>query len=374
MLPLTPALQPYAWGTVDDIPQLLGISPTGDPVAEAWWGAHPQAPSLARVAGTDRPLNEVLAPSRPSEPQLPYLLKVLAINYSLSLQVHPNAEQAREGFALDDATGRPLSHPSRTFKDRHPKPEMLVALTEVEALSGVRPLDEIRADLEALGPACADLSTLIGDDISAFVQRVLGQPVDDALAELSGAQDSTGPVGWARRALARFPGDGGALVALALNAVTLQPGEGLFTGAGIIHSYQRGLGIEIMRSSDNVVRAGLTPKPTDIALLERLAIMTPTEPSVVVPRVSGAARTFLPPVDDFALTLVEGGGAMVNDGHRIIVVLDGTIAVSAAGEHRTITVGQSLLVGAGEGLVSIDATLGRVMIGHVPEAAVSGLG
>ncbi len=374
MLPLTPALRPYAWGTPDDIARILKMDPPGGPVAEAWWGAHPEAPSLARVAGTDRPLNEVLAPKAPNEPQLPYLLKILAIAHSLSIQVHPNAGQAKEGFAADEKEGRPLSDPARTFKDSHPKPEMLIALEHTEAFSGVRPLDDIRHDLQGLGPAGSRLADLINGSVAKFLAAVLDGEGAEALDELTRADAHTTAVAWAKRAATYFPSDPGALVAMALNAVTIEPGQALFTGAGIIHSYQRGLGIEIMRSSDNVVRAGLTDKPTDTALLERLAITTPTQPVVITPKVRGAARTYLPPVDDFALTVVENGGAMVNSGHRIVVVLEGAISVSASGEHRTISVGHSLLVGEGEGLVSIDATAGKAMVGHVPDAAVSGLG
>lgn len=116
-------LRPYAWGSTTAIAGLLGRPASGGPEAEMWIGAHPDSPSTAiHPNGVTQPLDALIA-SNPTHflgaesltefgPRLPFLTKILAAEQPLSLQVHPSLEQAREGFARENAAG--ISADSRT--------------------------------------------------------------------------------------------------------------------------------------------------------------------------------------------------------------------------------------------------------------------
>src|SRR3954464_10960071 len=140
----------YPWGSRTVIPELLGeANPADKPYAELWMGAHPDAPSvLSSGTPLDKAIEEQPAALLGAEghgrfgTRLPFLLKVLAADRPLSLQAHPTNEQARAGFAAEEAAGLSRDDPTRTFKDPFHKPELLLALSEVEALCGFRPVEE----------------------------------------------------------------------------------------------------------------------------------------------------------------------------------------------------------------------------------------
>src|SRR5215203_863273 len=161
----------YPWGSRTVIPELLGEpSPADEPYAELWMGAHPDAPSVLSSgmpldkAITEQP--EALLGSAVRErfgDRLPFLLKVLAAEQPLSLQAHPTMAQAQAGFAAEEAAGVPRDDPTRTFKDPFHKPEILCALTPVEALCGFRPVEEslhclAKLQLRELKPTIAALA------------------------------------------------------------------------------------------------------------------------------------------------------------------------------------------------------------------------
>ena len=272
----------YPWGTFDTIHELLGTEPDGRPVAEFWLGAHTLAPSSLADATLDQALAqrpELLGARSVDEfgPYLPYLMKVLSARHPLSLQAHPSRALAEEGFAAEEAAGVPLTAPQRVYKDDWPKPEILVALEEFHALCGFRDPSITIALFEALevGPS---IERVIGPLRSrggeAGLQEVFLQLlamkeqqvdiVDAVLAAAVERRDEPGELGdFARTALELddvFPRDPGILAALLLNRVTLQPGQGLYTPAGVMHAHLRGTGVEVMASSDNVIRGGLTTK------------------------------------------------------------------------------------------------------------------
>lgn len=374
---ITPALKDYAWGSTDDIPDLLGLAPTGRPVAEAWWGGHQDAPSIASVDGAPVGLDALIdiEPAQCLGPEaaerwnarLPYLLKVLAIASPLSIQVHPTLEQAREGFALERKHG---GDAPPTFHDASHKPEMVVALTPMTVLSGVRPLDELRADLAVLGTAgAARLEAELDDDIAGFITLALSDGCDSETLAALAARGREAPEGSSLRvsadALANFPGDPGALVALALNVVRLEPGQAAYTGAGILHSYQSGVGIEVMANSDNVVRAGLTPKHVDVPLLLSLSSTTPA-PAVRVPVApQGPVATYETESDEFALTVVSDGEAEIPAGPRIALTIEGEAHVRCAGEPLILSRGRALFASHGEGPMRVVAR-GMTVVAHLP--------
>lgn len=374
-------VRPYAWGSTTAIPQLLGVEPTGQPQAEMWMGAHPGAPSrtargtLADVIEADPERELGAAAVAKFGPRLPFLLKILAAGAPLSLQVHPDLEQARQGYADEEARGIPVDAPNRNYKDANHKPELICALTEFDGLCGFR--DPVHA---------ADLLDGLGvDSLKPYVDLLHAHPEEAALREVltailgadreemahtvtetAAACDRLGGAYAPYAGLAHhFPGDPGVLAALLLNHVRLQPGEALFLGAGIPHAYLSGLGVEIMANSDNVLRCGLTPKHVDVPELLRVVRFEAADPGVLRPEASpDGEELYETPIDEFRLSryvLPAGGAAhdLTRPTPQILLCTAGTVR---AGEHE-LTPGQSVFVPAGERAeVSGDGTLFRATV------------
>ncbi|MGW1069480.1 mannose-6-phosphate isomerase, class I [Streptomyces aureus] len=312
-------VRPYAWGSTTAIPRLLGVEPTGEPQAEMWMGAHPGAPSRTARG----PLNEVIGEDPEKElgraavarfgPRLPFLLKLLAAGAPLSLQVHPDLEQAREGYEDEERRGVPVDAPHRNYKDANHKPELICALTEFEGLCGFRAPEEAAALLEALGV----------DSLKPYADLLRAHPEEAALREVLTAVLSADPEDMARTVAEttaacerlggaytpyaglahHYPGDPGVIAAMLLNHVRLQPGEALFLGAGIPHAYLDGLGVEIMANSDNVLRCGLTPKHVDVPELLRVVRFEAADPGVLRPEASpDGEEVYATPIDEFRLS------------------------------------------------------------------------
>ncbi|QCB93149.1 mannose-6-phosphate isomerase, class I [Cellulomonas shaoxiangyii] len=389
------AVQEYAWGSPHAIPELLGTRPTGRPQAEAWFGAHAGAPSRTE---DDRPLTGVVAedPERVLGvdvvarfgPALPYLLKVIAAERPLSLQVHPHVARAREAFEAEEAAGVPRDAPHRNYRDRNHKPELVYALTPFEAVSGFRAprrAAELLVTLDA--PLASALHALLiaqpsADGIRAAFTRLLDpatRPGPDAVAEVAAAAErrlATGsPSPRADRTVVQLqtehPGDPGVVTSLLLNPVTLQPGEAMFVPAGGVHAYLHGVGVEIMANSDNVLRAGLTPKHVDVEELLRNVDYVAAPPIRIAPEIfHGATKVFYAPVDDFELSVTEIDDEYLHPlpgrGPRILLCLDGELEISTAhGEMLTLTRGRSAFVPAGDGPLRVQGH-GRVVQADVP--------
>lgn len=374
---LTPVLRHSAWGTTTDITGFLGMEPTGSPVAEAWWGAHEESPSIAHRETSQVALDQLIAREPQSclgqrahetwGPRLPFLLKMLAIAKPLSIQVHPKAEPAREGYERERTL---QADAPRTFLDPFHKPEMVVAMTPMCLMAGIRPFADLKADLARLGTAGAmRLADAIGDNLDDYIRCALaGEGGADTLAALEKV-GANAPAASALRVSAQtltsFPGDAGALVALAMNVVELEPGQALFVPAGVLHSYQSGFGIEIMANSDNVVRAGLTPKHVDVPLLLSLATTEPSTPECPETVKNGEAMTFTTQAQEFALTMVSDGEAVIPSGPRIVLTTAGTAKVSAGAERAALASGQALFVRDTMGPATVSAT-GTAVVAHLP--------
>lgn len=362
----------YAWGSTTAISELLGREPSGGPEAEYWLGDHPASPALV----VDRPaVGRTLADVTAQTPagRLPFLLKVLAAAEPLSLQVHPSPAQAVAGFARDNAAGLPLDDPRRTYVDDRHKPEIIYALSDpFIALCGFRPVDEIRAELQRVDdPAIENLLERLasGGHADAVAWLLSGEGEVTGLVtrladEAAGAHPDDPHGTWAtvRRLADRYPTDPGVAISTLMHTVTLQPGEALYLPAGVLHSYQEGVGIEVMAASDNVVRGGLTPKPVNaselLALLDpRPQPVTRLEPDVPQPGV----HVFRPPVPDFALTVIDGealadGTLVGDDGPSILLCLDGQVSIDG---QAAATQGDAYYLSAGP--VELSGT-GRVVV------------
>lgn len=271
----------YPWGTTDAIPAILGIPSDGRPYAEYWLGAHPSAPSLV----DDVPLDELLD----ADPSLlgrardafggrmPFMIKLLSARYALSLQAHPPAEQAEEGYRREVAAGIPLDDPKRSYKDPAAKPELLVALSEFDVLIGFRKVQHTIALFESLG-VLEVLESVIGplshragraalEEVFLDVLSVSGdrrELINHLLVAAVAHADDKGQVGRFARLIIEldehFPADPGILAACLMNHLTLSAGQAVAVAPGTMHAYVHGTGVEVLANSDNVIRGGLTNK------------------------------------------------------------------------------------------------------------------
>ena len=293
---VTGVVQHYEWGDPTFIPELLHLTADGRPWAELWLGTHPNGPT-STTDGT--PLRELAG-------DLPYLLKVLAAAQPLSLQVHPTAEQARDGY------GRGI------YPDDRAKPELLCALTPFDALCGIRP---IAASLTLLGALGADglARTLRNDGIGATIEGLYRGSIDPQPTVVVCGRSDRPEARLVDTLARRYPDDPSVVVTLLLNRVTLRPGEALHLTAGNLHAYLGGAGIELMGASDNVVRGGLTVKHVDVD--ELLRILDPTPLAQPVMTATGGRY----PLPEAGCTLVrlERGTAHRSTGHELAVTVSG---------------------------------------------------
>ncbi len=322
-------IKTYAWGSETAIPELIGI-PTvpGRPVAEWWIGAHPLGPSEIEQDGGRIPLDRWIAdhPEKKLGTRVlsrcsgtfPFLLKVLAAAHPLSIQVHPDREEAAAGFLRETEAGIPLDDPRRTFKDSHPKPECVCALTPFWVMCGFQPIEAIQSQFEpfeALLPTdvLRNRSEPVSDRLRSFLRSLLEMPSHrkkqllQALREwLEHQPTSEITTEWVLKLMGAYPEDIGSLAPLFMNVRCLKPGEALYLPPKTLHAYLEGMAIEIMVNSDNVVRGGLTPKHIDIPTLLDIVRFAPQSLDVLQGTPSGSfERVYETPEESFRLSRIE---------------------------------------------------------------------
>lgn len=295
-IPIEGIVQHYAWGDPTFIPELLGVTADGRPWAELWLGTHPNGPS-SLSDGT--PLAELTG-------ELPYLVKVLASAAPLSLQVHPSTAQAQDGFARG------------IYPDDRAKPELLCALTTVDALCGIRPVAPTLTLLAALR-ADALARTLRNDGIASTIEGLYRGRIDPEPTIVACASSDRPEARLVTTLAAKYPNDASIVVTLFLNRVSLRPGEALHLTAGNLHAYLSGAGIELMSASDNVVRGGLTEKHVDVD--ELLRILDPTP--LTQPVMSIRDGRYPLPEGGCALVRFDPGHSHVSTGHELAISLAG---------------------------------------------------
>jgi mannose-6-phosphate isomerase len=387
------ALRTYAWGSRTAIAEFTGRQvPAAHPEAELWFGAHPGDPAWLQTADGETSLLEVLVADPDGQlgpgsrarfgDVLPFLVKVLAADEPLSLQAHPSAEQAVEGYLREERLGIPVSSPVRNYRDTSHKPELLVALQPFEALAGFRPASRTTELLQAL--AVSDLDPfidLLNDQSDADGLRALfttwitaPQPDIDVLvpAVLEGAIQyvSSGETEFQLEAKTvlelgeRYPGDAGVLAALLLNRINLAPGEAIFLAGGNLHAYMRGVGVEVMANSDNVLRGGLTPKHVDVPELLRVLDFTPTAEERLRARThrEGIELVYDTPTDEFAVALLVLQGEHLghefdvsssHEGPQILLCTEGSTTVHAKSGSLTLERGMAAWVAADDGPIRL---------------------
>jgi mannose-6-phosphate isomerase len=349
----------YAWGSTTSIPDYFGLPATGHPMAEIWFGTHPG--SMTTVAG-----NGTLLELRNQEP-LPFLFKILAAGTPLSIQAHPNTQQAIDGFATENALGIPLDAADRNYKDDKHKPEMLVALTEFRAAVGFRPLSEATEVFDLISShANANGYQRLALTFATWSQTLKEQGVQAVFTQLlqsrgqlveitSDLAKATAPElagkGWSAplehlymvpELEQLYPGDPGIIIFLLMNLVELKPFEAIQVGAGVIHAYLGGLGLEIMASSDNVLRGGLTPKHIDVAELQKVLSFDSGEfTTLAAKKLMNGLYEYPRSVSDYLMYRIEVGGSNLLADLRlanpaIVICTSGEIAIGDSKENRQV--------------------------------------
>ncbi len=390
LLDVTP--RSYAWGSTTAIPNLLGVPPTGEPQAELWLGCHPADPARVADGGTlleciDADPDAELGPALVHEygPRLPFLLKVLAAGSPLSLQAHPAPARARAGYDEEERAGVPLDAPERRYKDPYAKPELLCALTPFDVVAGFRPATDSARLLEELDvPELKPYVQKLADDGVQETFTALLMLPNDARTQLvdavvracsafsggtRGAEPPAGEFATAAELGAAFPGDIGVVASLLLHRLTLQPGEAIFLPAGNLHAYLRGLGVEIMGNSDNVLRGGLTPKHVDVAELLSVLDFTAGPPPLVTPHRVGGEEVYPTPAREFRLsrlTVPASPAAVLGSGHpQVLLCASGQVALRSADDELVLPQGRAAFVSATEPPIRVtgDGLLFRAMPG-----------
>ena len=371
-------IQEYAWGSRTAILELLGQSvPADKPQAELWMGAHPKAPSQVFFDGIWRSLPAVIQES-PEETlgqkvaarfsnELPFLFKVLAAAKPLSIQAHPNKEQAWQGFARENELGIPFDAPHRNYRDDNHKPEIICALTPFWALNGFRRIEETLSLLEEA--KIAGLTEIVSflrshsnrDGLKKFFNHLMtmdsgkqGKIVEQAV-NFAEKQTPEEPVWmWMIKLNEEYPGDMGVLSPIFLNLVRLEPQQAMYLPAGELHGYLAGVGIELMANSDNVLRGGLTPKHIDVQELLAVLNFIDGDLKILSPKnLTSGEAIYNTEAEEFILSVIrvskEAPFSSLRDRSvEMMICTEGEVSVTdlSAGDITLLTKGTSILVPA----------------------------
>ncbi|MBB5155159.1 mannose-6-phosphate isomerase, class I [Saccharopolyspora phatthalungensis] len=377
------AVRPYAWGSRTAIADLLGRPvPTPHPEAELWMGAHPGDPSRVVRPDGDEVSLLTLLDSDPAHHlgsacaqrwggRLPFLLKVLAADEPLSLQAHPSAAQAAEGFRREEDAGIARNAPNRNYPDPTAKPELICALTEFHALAGfreaqrtVRLLDDLavpslRAHRELLAaqPDADGLRALFTTWITLpehYLREVLPDLLDACVAHVRGRGEFALECRTVLELGEAYPHDAGVLASLLLNRLVLQPGEAIFLPAGNLHAYLHGTGIEILANSDNILRCGLTPKHVDVPELLRVLDFACGDMRVLKGESLDANLTaYWAPADEFELSRLDwtpaecGTVRLDSPGPQILLCTKGSVQLTSTAHRGNGSLPRELLLERG---------------------------
>lgn len=381
MQKLINSVQNYAWGSKTALTELYGIpNPDHLPMAELWMGAHPKSSSSVTLAdGSVRALRDVIndnptaalgqaVASRFGE--LPFLFKVLCADQALSIQVHPNKKASEAGFARENAAGIPLDAAERNYKDPNHKPELVFALTPFLAMNAFREFSQIVSLLQPVAGAHPSIAHFLANpngeslrDLFASLLNMQGEEKQRALAVLKSALDAHQGEPWQtiRLISQHYPHDSGLFSPLLLNVVELKPGEAMFLFAETPHAYLQGVALEVMANSDNVLRAGLTPKYIDIPELVANVKFTPKPADTLLtqPRQHEAELDFPIPVDDFAFslhTLSDEAATLTQESAAIVFCVEGEAVLENAAQRLELKPGESAFIPASDGPVNVSGS------------------
>lgn len=383
MQKLINSVQNYAWGSKTALTELYGMqNPDNLPMAELWMGAHPKSSSKVLKNGQPCALREVIDADKTAAlgeavaqrfGELPFLFKVLCADQPLSIQVHPNKKASEIGFAKENAAGIPLDAAERNYKDPNHKPELVFALTPFLAMNAFREFAEIVSLLQPVSGAHNAIAHFLQEpgakrlaQLFASLLNMQGEEKSRALAVLKAALNSQQGEPWETiRVISEFyPDDSGLFSPLLLNVVKLEPGEAMFLFAETPHAYLKGVALEVMANSDNVLRAGLTPKYIDIPELVANVKFEPkaADELLTQPQQNGSELDFPIPVEDFAFSLHELNAtpaALAQDSAAIVFCVEGETVLSKGEQQLVLKPGESAFIAANESPV-LASGVGRI--------------
>jgi len=370
-------VQEYAWGSPTAIPDLLGhAGPRDKPQAELWMGAHPKAPSTVMDLSRPIRLNDLIEDQPRSilgdvvatrfGNRMPFLFKVLAADKPLSIQAHPSKKMAQEGYLRENRVGIPHDAPNRNYRDDQHKPELICALTNFWAMCGFRSFKDIMSRLRTcLGEHSAFKDSFRGfnhlngaEGTRRLFEWLMVLPSDqreDLIrqvvqhARVCHESDEVGY--WIRCLHEAYPNDIGVLSPILVYLIRLEPGQALFLPSGSLHAYLKGVGIELMANSDNVLRGGLTPKHVDVQELLKVLNFNERGPSILEPqRICRCETAYATSAEEFMLSVIQTDShndyeSPVKRGIEILLCVEGE------GEMRSSTNGGSLKVFRGTSIM-----------------------
>ncbi len=360
-------IQKYEWGSSDYIANLLQVEKNDDsPWAELWMSAHDKAPSY--LPDVDQNLDKAIA-KNPKEflgdkvasqynHKLPYLFKILSAKKPLSIQAHPNLEEAQRGFAHENQLGIHLTDFIRNYKDDNHKPELICALTEFHAMCGFRPAKEIIEFITQLNilpfldnftefveePNPENWKILFSELLTAPVEKKQ-QIIEKTVKNFHLLSDDF-IRSWISKLLIEHPNDIGVISPLFLNTFVLQPGQAIFLEAGVLHAYLSGTGVEIMANSDNVLRGGLTSKNIDVNELTNVLKWDMKKADIQAYDSNQEIINYQVPINEFCLKRINlAGKSTFNNGNpTMLLVINGEIEVTTADEAQVLKQGQTLFI------------------------------
>ena len=375
-------IQHYAWGGFDALPQLLNQKNEDQkPFAEYWLGAHPLHSSVVETAGGTLPLVQLINSNKGAFlgervlkhfQSFPFLLKVLDVRQMLSIQVHPDKASAEKAFTVENAQGIAPDAPNRNYKDDNHKPELMVALSDFWLLHGFKPEGVLKELLSSEPDFQFLLQTFEQEGYKGLYQRVMTMPQEEVNQVLQPVMERILPLYrngelqkkhedfWAARAVETFCKDGnydrGIFSIYFFNLLHLKKGEGIYQPAGLPHAYLEGQNVEIMANSDNVLRAGLTDKHIDIAELMKHVQFTATEPAIIRAGEEAAETVYKSAAAEFELSryaLTSGAAHQwTTTGPEIVLVLEGSLQLSAAGTSLPLQKGEAAFILPGSGVAA----------------------
>ncbi len=363
-------IQAFAWGSVAYLPELLGYENSQKkPQAELWMGVHPLGESYIAESSakqislsqylldSDGTLNIGLGKNTAAKyHNLPFLFKVLAASTPLSIQAHPNKNQAIAGFARENTAGIALNEPERNYKDTNHKPEITLALTPFWALCGFRPMEKIAQHFGYF----ANDGLLSFNDHKSFFANLMGLKPEQKTNLLNSALKNLANFTpdikkWVACLTELYPNDLGALAPLYLNLFCLNPGQAVFLPAGILHAYLEGSAMELMANSDNVLRGGLTPKHQDIPELMKILAFAEFMPCIIEESKMDLHRSYYPvSAEEFHLECwklnSENSALYIPFQHPVMLafVYQGCAEINGV----ILQQGESCIIPAGSGAIS----------------------
>jgi mannose-6-phosphate isomerase len=340
---LSPHIRNYAWGSPRVIPDFFGWEAGGKPLAEVWLGAHPQGSSL--IDG-DIPLSSAIqsdpvgylgdAVNEQFQGRLPFLMKFLAADRPLSIQVHPNLAQAQAGFAREVSLA--IAPDERNYQDPYDKPEQICAITQIWALAGFRTDADARTLCEraGLGQIVKEFEGASSGQI--FLRILKGEIKIDIESLLNRIPDNNDEFNWVKELIKLYPNDQAVIAPLFMNLISLEPGQALSVRAGMAHAYLSGFGVEVMGASDNVLRSGLTQKKKDLPELESIISLLPEIPTIQTSIGDNPIR-WESDVSYFQLQKFVAGQSRIS-GPAIVACIDGSVSLLAENTQVALARGE----------------------------------